>query len=743
MESTESLIKIDFQQYWFILKRRWLPVVASFWSVAGLAALHTFSQNPVYEAYGKLLIKTGDNVTSAITTEDSDSQKQIGGLSSVGRESDPLKTETEVIRSLPIAQRTIATLNLKDEEGAFLKSEEFLERLSLENIPGTDILQLSYQSTDPEEAAIAVNKIMSLYLENNVLANRTGAATAREFISRQLPKTEATVSQAEVALRKFKEENNVIALEQEAESAVGEIADVEAKITDAQANLVDANARSQALRSKLGMSSQEAVAASSLSQAPGVQKALEELQQVESQLAVEQTRYQAGHPQVVELRENRDALRAQLQGRVKQVLGTQKEPDGNLQNGELKQQLTADLVAAEAERLGLTEQVTTLSNVLATNGQRANVLPKLEQRQRELERQLTAAQSTYETLLKRMEEIRVEENRNVANARIVEQAMVPEKPVAPSKKINLAMGGLVGLLLGLGIALILEALDNSIKTVKQAREVFGYTLLGIIPNFGNKSSKVSSRDHGSEPSVPNLIVRDRPRSSISEAYRMLQANLKFLSSDKALKTLVVTSSVPREGKSTMSANLAAAIAQSGRRVLLVDADMRLPRQHHIWDLLNEAGLSDVLVGQAELRTVIKPVMDNLHVLSAGVVPPNPMALLDSERMAALIDNFADSYDFVIVDTPALCVAADAPILGRMADGVLLVVRPGVVDSASATAAKEVLERSGQNVLGQVLNGVISENEPYSYYYAKEGYVEEASRIYEKVTAVTRNNSGRS
>lgn len=740
MESTESVIKIDFQQYWFILKRRWLPAVAIFGSVVGITTLHTFSQNPVYEARGRLLIKTADNVTSAITGEDSDSQKQIGELSSVGRESDPLKTETEVIRSLPIAQRTIATLNLKDEQGVFLKPEKLSESLGLENVPGTDILQLSYQSAAPEEAAVVVNQIMNLYLENNVLANRTEAATARKFIARQLPRTEATVSQAEGALRKFKEESNVIALEQEADSAVEVIAGVEDKITDAQAKLVDADARSQALRNKLGMSSQEAVAASSLSQAAGVQTGLEELQLVESQLAVEQARYQADHPLVVELREERDALKAQLQGRVKQVLGGQKQPDGNLQNGELKQQLTTNLVAAEAERLGLIKQVTTLSNVLAADKQRANVLPKLEQRQRELERQLTAAQSTYETLLKRLEEIRVEENRNIANARIVEEAQVPGAPVASRKAANLAIGGLMGILLALGVALILEALDNSIKTVKEAREVFGYTLLGIVPDFGN-SKKVSSRDRDLEQSIPAVIVRDRPRSSISEAYQMLHANLKFLSSDKAIKTIVVTSSVPQEGKSTVSANLATAVAQSGRRVLLVDADMRLPRQHHVWDLLNEAGLSDVLVGQAELRVGIKPVMDNLDVLSAGAVPPNPMALLDSERMAKLIENFAGTYDFVIIDTPALCVAADAPILGKMADGILLVVRPGVVDSASAASAKEFLGRSGQNVLGQVLNGVLPENEPYSYYHAKEYYVEEGSQTREQVSANTRRTAG--
>lgn len=205
---------------------------------------------------------------------------------------------------------------------------------------------------------------------------------------------------------------------------------------------------------------------------------------------------------------------------------------------------------------------------------------------------------------------------------------------------------------------------------------------------------------------------------------MLQANLKFLSSDKPLKVILVTSSVPKEGKSTVSANLAAAMAQLGRRVLLVDADMRHPLQHHIWELTNAAGLSDVIVGQAEFDSVVKEVMPKLDVLSAGVIPPNPMALLDSKRMASLIDNFSEQYDFVIIDAPPLVLAADAVTLGKMTDGVLLITRPGVVDSTSAATAKESLERSGQNVLGLVVNGVILENESDSYFYYAKAYSEE-------------------
>ncbi|MEH2272572.1 MAG: CpsD/CapB family tyrosine-protein kinase, partial [Nostoc sp.] len=242
--------------------------------------------------------------------------------------------------------------------------------------------------------------------------------------------------------------------------------------------------------------------------------------------------------------------------------------------------------------------------------------------------------------------------------------------------------------------------------------------LGIIPNLNN-FNKYLIGNEDMEQYSKRLVVRDMPRSPINEAYRMLRSNLKFISADKELKVIVVTSSVPKEGKSTVAANLAVTMAQMERKVLLVDADMRRPVQHKIWELINNEGLSNLIVGQGEIRTAIKQVMDNLYVLTSGVTPPNPGSLLDSKKMAVLIQTLSVYYDFVIIDAPSLNVAADAVTLGQMADGVLFVVRPGVVDSVSASIAKELLEKSGQNVLGQVVNGVISQTERYSYYYSTE------------------------
>jgi len=713
MESTDYPEEnIDLQKYWLVLKRRWFPATGVFGIVVVLAALVASVQKPVYEAEGKLLFK--QDRSSSLTGF----QNNIGEIVRIGEKANPLSTEAEIIRSLPIVQKTVEALDLRDEKGKSMDPKIISAGLKVKPVTETDILQISYKANDPKIAAAIVNKIMEVYIENDILSNRAKATAARVFIDKQLPNVEATVRQADAALRKFKEENGVVALPEEAASAVEVMADLDKQIAQAQAQLAEADAKSTALRNQVGLNSEAAVAVSSLSQSPAVQEVLTELQKVQGQLAVERTRFLDTSPTIASLQRREAALKALLQGRVDQVLGSQQAPIDNLQIGTLRQQLTADLVQSEVERSGLASQLTVLYQAQSAYKKRSNVMPRLEQNLRELERRVGASQSTYETLLNKLQEAQVTENQNVGNARVISTAQVPKK-AGPSKKKYLLLGGIGGILLGIVTAFLLDMTDRSVKTLKEARELFGSPLLGVIPAFG-KSGKTRPPVGDLEPIVPRIVARDMPRSPIGQAYQMLQANLKFLSSDKQLKAIVVTSSVPKEGKSEVSANLAAVMAQVGRRVLLVDADMRHPSQHHLWELTNSVGLSNVIVGEAEFKTAVREVMPRLDVLTAGVIPPNPVALLDSKRMASLIETFLKSYDCVLIDTPPLAGIADAPILGKMVDGILLVVRPGVVDSASAKAAKDFTTRSGQNVLGLVANGVIIKNEPDSYfYYTKE------------------------
>jgi capsular exopolysaccharide synthesis family protein len=723
MQSHENPEDIDFQKYWLILKRHWLPGTL-IWSLAVVAAaLVGFSEKPTYEAFGKLRFKK-ENTTSALVTE---AGEKIGKLDSLNSKDTPLDTEAEVIRSAPIVKQTIAALNLKTPKGKPVTYEDFTENLKVGTIKGTDILSISYKSRTPEEALKVVDALMKIYIKNNILSNRTQAAAAGTFIKEQLPKVEDSVRQAEAALRTFKEQNNIVDLAEEATTAVAAIDTLDQQINVTQGELEKVTGRATEIQKKIGMNSEEALARSALSQSLSVQQVFEKLKQIEDQLALERTRFLDDNPRIIDLKSKQIALQALLEERVKEVIGEQKQipyeslpkREGN-QTGKLQETITENLVSAEAESKALMNQLAFLIRARSAYKQRVKVLPKLEQSQRELERKQEAAQASYKLLLKNREEVRLAENQTVGNAEIVSPAVTPELPAGGKKKIVIVAGIVVGGLLYGVTAFILELTDSSIKITKDVRNIFRHTLLGMIPSTRKKARFAKIK---AETAAPEHQVRDLPHSIISEAYRMLQANLRFLSPDEDLKIIVVTSSVPKEGKSTVSTNLAVAIAQLGSRVLLLDADLHDPQQHHIWELTNEVGLSEIIVGQADLKKAVKQVMPNLDVLPSGVIPPNSLALLGSKRMKSLIDDFSKTYDFVIVDTSPLLLVADALTLSKMSDGILLVARPGVIDRVSANAARELLEQSDQNVLGLVINGVIVENEPDSYFHHAKAYTD--------------------
>ncbi len=296
METTESL-DLDFQKLWLILRRRWLPATGLFSVIFGLTLLTVCLQKPVYEAEGKLLIKKEDS-TAALTGLG----QGIGDLEGLNLQSNPVNTEIEVVRSIPLLEKTIAALNLKDAKtNEPLKPQDLQEQLKLKNIGGTDVLQLSLKSINPNEAAAVVNKLMNVYIENNILTNRVTATAAGDFIAKQLPEVEANVRRAEAALRQFKEKNRVIALEEEAKGAVTVIQTLEGQITESQAALADANTKLATIQKKVGMNSQSSLDLNALNQSRGVQKVLTEYQKVEGELALLRTRYVETYPVIEDL----------------------------------------------------------------------------------------------------------------------------------------------------------------------------------------------------------------------------------------------------------------------------------------------------------------------------------------------------------------------------------------------------------------------------------------------------------
>ncbi|XPM55490.2 MAG: GumC family protein [Leptolyngbya sp. IPPAS B-1204] len=377
MHPKDHLEEVDLQKYWLVLKRRWLPATGVFGTVVALSTLAAVMQKPTYTATASLLVKA-DRSSSLVGL----TKVETGELQALTTANSPVETQAEIVRSAAIARATIEALDLRDDNGKRLQPQDISKQLKVKNIPSTDVLHLAYTDSDPERAAKVVNQVINVYIENNVAANRAEAAAAREFISREIPRVEAAVRQAERALREFKEANQIVALDTEATAAVNIIASIDQQIADTEAELAKMVARSSALRNQLGMDSRQAALLASLSQTPGVQEVLSQYQNVQSQLAIEQARYRSSHPTVANLQRQADQLRTLLQERVQQAIGMQIPiSEGGLQLGTLRETLTANLIDAEVERISLLGQTQTLRNTLSAYRQRASTLPKLAQTQ--------------------------------------------------------------------------------------------------------------------------------------------------------------------------------------------------------------------------------------------------------------------------------------------------------------------------------------------------------------------------
>lgn len=732
--------EVGLDQYWLIIKRRWFPAAIIFGSTVAAFAYWGSIQTPIYEAQGKLRIKSSDT-TSALTGL-SDLDDERGQLSSLNDEESPIETEIELMTTAPMIRGAIDRINYRDEEGDPIRVDQFLGNLDISTEGGTDILNVTYQSSDIELAEAAVNSLMAVYLEQNLRDNRAEAVAAREFIENQLPDAERRALQAEASLRNFKERNQIISLDLESEETVSSLNGVRDKITDVSAQLFETNAQFNLLRDRIGQDPQTALLATAVSQSEGVQQVLEEAQKVEATLAAERVRFQENHPIIIDLKNRINNLDRLLDSRIRTVVGSGRLPRSvNLQSGAVEIGLVSDYIRLESRLVGLRQTAQTLIAAEESYASKGSQFPRLEQEQRELQRRLDAAQSTYTSLLQRLQEVRVFENKNVGNARIVQPAEAVGGVVAPNQDRYVTTGMMLGAFLALTTALLLETSNHSIKTVKEARERFRLPVLGVIPSFyretranfrvpvlgvipglGRKIMPLPTREVGGRE-IPPLVTGDAHASLASESFHMLRNNLKFLNSDNPPRIIAITSTGPGEGKSTVASNLAASIAHTGQKVLLVDADLHRPMQHWVWDVASRYGLSDFLVDHISLADALVQVQPNLTLLLAGSLPPDPASLLDSKKMVAFLEALRSTYDYVILDAPSLRSVASTSILGKLVDGLLMVVRPGVADKNSVSHVRELIRQSKQNVLGIVVNGTLSKYEPYSYFLSEDFYGE--------------------
>ncbi|HOQ38592.1 MAG TPA: polysaccharide biosynthesis tyrosine autokinase [Acetivibrio sp.] len=313
----------------------------------------------------------------------------------------------------------------------------------------------------------------------------------------------------------------------------------------------------------------------------------------------------------------------------------------------------------------------------------------------------------------------------VKNVNIIDIAEIPDVPISPSTKKNVAVSAFLGLLLGAALIFLLEFIDHTFKKPEEVERHLGLNVIGTIPEFeGGKRGKKKAKDQKvlEQQYLKNLIAHNNPKAPATEAFRELRTNLYYTSVDKELKTLVVTSPTLGDGKTVTAVNLAVTLARLGKKVLIIDADMRKPKVHYYFGIKNKTGLTNILTEQNEdykVKITQKDDIQNLYIITCGPVPPNPAEMLSSNKMKNLLDKLKDEYDLIIVDTPPVAQVTDAAIVAGITDGVLLVLASRQTRIEMAKRAKKLLNSVNANIIGTVLTKIENRRTGYYYYYKYE------------------------
>lgn len=450
-ENLESL-DLDLLQYFKFLNKHWLIVAKIMLGCLGLSALIALIGPDYYRTDAKLLIEV-DN-TSTLTGFG----KDVDQLAPLVEAQNPLSTELEVMTARPILKKVINELKLKDDDGDPLSTRKLQKKIKVKILAGADVIQISYQNSNPELAVLVVNTLANIYIENSIFQNQSQSAKALVFLNNRLPKSEIFLSQLEAELRNFKEKNRIVSLEDETKSIVESLKNLKTQALTTSVELSEAKARSNQLQNNLGFNAQQAILISELSQKPAVQNILQNLQDIERQMAKELEVYTAEAPAIQKYQAQIDSLENLLQQEISLVLEDSELISKRFwQIGDAQQALIANLVEIESIRLGLSQKLAVLEKAIVSYEERADAIPRLEQRQAILQRKLEVARSSYQSLLERLKELQASENQ-VVNAKLIEPATVPDKS-ASNTIIILLIGGIVGAFISTAVVSLLSIKD--------------------------------------------------------------------------------------------------------------------------------------------------------------------------------------------------------------------------------------------------------------------------------------------
>ena len=551
---------------------------------------------------------------------------------------------------------------------------------------GSNIMAVSYANTDPRLAKDALNTLLEVYVSQNIRFGNAEALKAAGFIDNQLDKTREKLDKAEKKLSDYRRSTHLVDLDAQGSQLVTSIAAVNTqrdaddllrqRIQFAIAALKNAIRSGKTYSPEVGLD------------APVLAGMARQLVDLETQRRGLLTLYTVNYPPV-------------------QVI--------NEQIGELQKKMLDSYETALNNTSGTEAGLTRLMN--AYDG-KIGRLPGTERQLAGLMRDETVGANTYTFLLQQDEQERIEAASTLGNINIIDSAETGETPIRPKKKLYLLIGLVFALMLGVTAAFFAEYIDDTIKDADSATRVFGAPFLAAIPYINGATAGIGRRGGGLSAGGRTLVAYNAPKSVATETFRGLRTAIHFVAAGRKRQHIfTVTSALRGEGKSTISANLAVITAQTGIRTVIVDCDLRRPSLHHFFECDCAQGVSDVLVEDIDMDTVIrKTKIDGLDFIAAGTLPPNPAELIGSEAMSRLIGRLSEQYDRVIIDGPPILPVSDAPFLAAAANMVLLVISTGKVPAKTARRVKEVLDNARVSVTGVVMNQDSNGGKRYGYRY---------------------------
>lgn len=709
--------------YLLILRKHFWLIASFLLALVTFVTIETFRMQPVYEATTRIEIdRENTNFLPFPGNGPYDLYQDL---------EDYIETQSKILVSETLALQTIKSLNL-DEDPRFGESPKdsgtlevtssksgaqspppalgaFLSELFVKRVPNSRLLDITFATTDAKLAAAIVNAHVNNFIEQNFRSRYEATTQASNWLANQLDELKSKVEASEDARIKYERENQIWTIDEKQDVTTQKLTDLNRDLTEAQADRIN----KEAVHELSVAGNYDTIPA--IRESPVIQESLKRQGELSDQYIEALNQYGPKFPKVVR-------LQAQLNDIADLIAGEKKN---------LGTQIEAEYRASRERELLLQRALNQQKN------EAASMADKMVQ-YNILKREAEANKQLYDGLLQKLKEAGITAGLRSSNIRVIDPALVPTSPSRPNKSRNILLAILVGLVGGMGLALIREYLDNTVKNPEDVESLSRLPSLAVVPAFASSQGNGAGRfqkllrrsRNGTEERVA-LLAHSDPQSQISEAFRALRTALLLSQPDRPPQIVLVTSALPHEGKTTATVNIGVTLAQLGDNTLLVDADLRKPgisRALHM-NKGDSAGLSSYLAGVSQLDdvTVSHPVIRNLHAIPTGPVPPNSADLLSSHRLSEMMSELRKRYKFIVIDSPPIMAATDAVILSAVVDGVLLVVRSGETPKEAFTRTRNLLNSVKSRVLGVVLNAVDSRSLDYYYSYRYYPYAYGAYR----------------